>query len=301
MHSLDPESVEAAMSWFDTHLKGNGEFPEAPGLELNASPEGTLVATLEVDESRPLHSVRLDYARGCLHPLLKCWLTAEATRTGEGTWKAEIPLIDSAISLCLLPQAIYEEGSLLTGKMEELVPAREFPSTKATDTTSDTLCDGDSGPSGWIIQRGTDFTHSQSKDRLETGDVDGRRALVYRSENSPHSIRLVNRLFADAGRNKGNRKNLVFWAHDLSSVTLRTNWFLRQPAAVTHRAELEGGAGWVKHVVRLEDLAPVDEETDGPVSDTGAALENWNDVHLLDMAAETAPEGLPAIGWMGWE
>ncbi|MCA9413908.1 MAG: acetylxylan esterase, partial [Candidatus Omnitrophica bacterium] len=300
MHSLDPESVNAAMAWFDAHLKDVGEFPEAPVLEMGVDSKGVPVATLKVDESRPVESVRVDFARGPFHPLLKGWLSSPADRTAEGVWRVEIPVVDSAEPLSLIPQVIYEGDALLSGEVVNLVPAQEFPTARATQLTSDTLSDWDNGPSGWLLQRGTDFTHADNT-RLELGEVEGHQALVYRSESPAGSIRLVTRVFADSARNKGNKKSLVLWTHDIEGITLKTNWFLRQPGALTHKASAKVGKGWVKHVFPLSELIRIEEETDQSPEGSKETLENWNDVHSLELTAQTVPEGLPAIGWMGWE
>ncbi len=302
MHSLDPENVSAAMAWFDTHLKGDGAFPEAPKLVLSVKGDGVLVGIVKVDDSRPVKTVAVDLARGPFHPLLKCWIRYEASKNESGEWEVELPLVDSAQPISTIPQVIYEDGALLSGPFREVVPGKVVAGPRATALTSDTISDWDNGPPGWIIQTGTDFVPSpENSPHLGLKEIDGHPALVYDTENPPGNIRLITRLTADAARNKGNQRSLAIWTHDLGKITLKTNQFLRQPGAETHRCDFEAGEGWIKSVLPLDDFALIDEGSGNPPEGVDEHLQNWNDVHLFEIASETTPKGTPAIGWIGWE
>ena len=300
MHSLAPETVSAGMAWLDAHLKENVQFPKEPILSLESDTQGMLKAIIQVDESRPVVSVHIDYARGALPSLLKCWLSSDAVRGESGTWSVNLPLVEAAQPLSAIAQVVYEGPFMLSSKVTEAVPAILFPSVRGSEMVSDVISDWSQGPSGWFIQRGTDFIHADNpKAHLVLKELDGHPCLAYVSPEPVAEIHLASRLVADPGRAKGNKRRLEIWTHDLTQVTLRTDWFLRQPGAKVFQAEFECGTGWRQTVLALDQFRPYDEDRNQEIQD-GEPLAHWNDVHQINLVSQTSDQSNPAIGLIRW-
>lgn len=300
MHSLAPETVSAGMAWLDAHLKGNFQFPKEPVLSLEEDEKGLLRAAIQVDESRPVVSVHVDYTRGSLPALLKCWLSTDAVRDASSTWSVALPVVEAAQSLSAIAQVVYEGGYMVSSPVTEIVPAMIAPTVRGTELVSDVISDWSQGPSGWFIQRGTDFIHADNpKAELALKVVEGHPCLAYRSTEPVAEIHLATRLIADPARAKGNKRRLEIWTHDLAQVTLRTDWFLRQPGAKVYQARFECGAGWKQTVLALEQFGLYDEDRNQEIQD-GEPLAHWNDVHQINLIANTSDKGIPAIGRIRW-
>jgi len=300
MHSLAPTTVSTGMAWFDAHLKSDGRFPKEPVLSLEAHDQGLLKAVIQVDELWPVACVHVNYSRGSLPALLKCWLSTDAVREASGTWSAVLPFVESAQPMSTIAQAVYEGGFMLSSPVTEAIPAMLFPGVSGSEMVSDTISDWTQGPSGWFIQRGTDFIHADNPEaELVLKEVESHPCLAYVSPEPITEIHVATRLVADPARAKGNRRHLEIWTHDLSVVTLRTDWFLRQPGAKVYQVNFEGGAGWKQTVIALDQLRPYDEDKNEEIVD-GDPLAHWNDVHQLNLIARTADHGEPAVGLIRW-
>jgi dienelactone hydrolase len=308
MHSLDPETVTAAMAWFACHLHHENQttaqlpssFLKEPLLKVTQTEAGVPLAEIEVDPSQLIKSVRVDFSRGALPALLKCWLSTPATQKAEKLWTAELPVVEAAQPLAAYAQVTYENAGMLSSEVKELIPAVALKGSQGTVLASDILSDWKQGPSGWFIQRGTDFTHAEVPlASLESGTVNGHPALLYQAAEVPEEIHLATRLIADPARNKGNQQVMELWTHDLGAVKIRTNWFLRQPGARVHQATLEAASGWTKTVLSLQDFTAYDEDR-SQEEENGKPLENWNDVHQLNFIATPLKGGTPAMGLLQW-
>lgn len=290
-HSLDPDSVVAAMRWFDHHLKGEGGFPAEPTVEVEVDESGIPIARITIDESTRIESVQVQYSRGGLPPLIQCWLSANAVRESTGIWLAPVPVVDTAEALRVFAQATYKDWGQISSPVVELVPAIQFPEARDTILTSDVLSDWDNGPSGWFLLRGTDYPGDNPGPILEVKEVGGQVSLGYSDPNGGAGFHMVTRLPMDPARNRGNRKELEIWTHDVEKFTVRTNSFMQQPGNSSFEVDLKAGAGWVKSRISLGQMKEIEGDT---------LLSNWNGVRQLSILGEKVPEGIPAVGLVRW-
>jgi dienelactone hydrolase len=297
MHGLDPQTARAAMAWFDAHLKTKTAFPAEPQLSLAVGTDGRPTARVKVDASRPITAVRVDYARGGAHALLNCWLRADAQRNSDGSFTAALPVVDVMQPLEAIAQVTYAGDFTLSSAVATAVPGMDLPGARATAQTSDTLSAWGAGPEGWLIQRGVDFIHTERPAAaLENGTLDGHAALIYRTSETLGEVRLATRLPADAARNKGNRRQLEVWTHDLRNVRFQYNWFLRAPGSRELEAVSAGGPGWQRHLIRLDALKPSKDAA--PSSAEPPAT--WNELRQLAIVGEATAQGTPAVGLIRW-
>lgn len=313
MHTLEPDAVHAGMAWLDRHVRREGAFPAEPELELVVDEEdGVPIARVRADASRAIRSVRVDFSRGWHHPLLRCWLPAAAERIGEGRYAARLPIVDAQQELFAVAQVTYAGAErrgrrphtggdyTISSAVAWVRPAVDLRGVKATELTTDTLSGWGHGTGGWLTGAGVDFPPiAERAGRLVAGEVGGRAAVIFDTPEDPARVHMATRLPTDAARNKGNRRGLELWTHDLTDVRMRINHYLREPDAMQYQAEFAGGGGWCRTVLRLGDFLEFDEGRDAVVEDPASPF-SWNDVHQFSFHATGAAGGTPAIGLMRW-
>ena len=99
------------------------------------------------------------------------------------------------------------------------------------------------------------------------------------------------RALADAAREKGDARALEIWLHDAASARLNANATVRLPVDDTRGVDLQGGPGWVRHLVRPTQLT-------GPRD--GDALASWNGTYLLQLVLAPVADGQLAVGRLAW-
>lgn len=291
MHNLEPDSVAAAMAWFDTHLKDNGGFPAEPVVTIETADKGALVAIARIDESWSIESVCFDYARGCQHPLLHCWLRAPAQRVAPGRFEAALPIVDATQPLAVIAQVVYRDQGMLSSAVLDTLPVRDAPGTYGNVCMTDTISAWDHGPSGWYLDQGTDFSTGEAT--LCLTEVAGRQALAYMpDDHTGRTVDLSTRLPADAARTRGNARALEIWTHDLIGLDVYINYGLCAPGLAQYEASSQGGSGWQCARLELTDLHPMSADADEPP--------NWNETKQLRLTATAASDGTPAVGLVRW-
>lgn len=297
MHSLDPANVAAGMAWLETHLKGGRAFPAEPILHAEAMASGGVRVVVAADGA---NDVFVHYRRGASLPLVGCWLTTRAAFLQGDQWEAAVPIVQSLDPIALIAESRHgEERFSLSSKVLDLLPARDLEAARPNESQTDVLSQWGAPDGGWYVFRGTDFLHARTPDlRLVGGELDGRQAIVLRGEKARFNI--ATRVLADAGRTEGNDRALEIWTHDVATLRVRTNWFLRMPGAECNEAELQPGEGWRRSIVPLQALHPFDEDADAPDGTSDAGLESWNDVHQINFIGEATEQGEPGFGLLRW-
>lgn len=114
-HRFTSDNYAARVRWFDTHLKGNFEFPKmATSQLLLQTPDGIPRFKVQPDltTSHPLHSVSIyyGYARD---PRNRFWRSAEVVQEGNH-YIASCPVMDLGEPLFVFANLTYDTGSALS-------------------------------------------------------------------------------------------------------------------------------------------------------------------------------------------
>lgn len=282
MHSLDRSNVHAAMAWLKCILYNGDPPPPPPQVEIMAGGDGMVRVGITTAREPGADGVQVHFARGSLHPVLRCWLTREATRTGAARWEAEIPVAEE---LHVYASAHHREfGTVSSAIVGDTLGAR-----LATPPPTDILSDWGAPDGGWWLHHGVDFFCSlQAEGRLEQGIAGARECLLVKGVRPVASTRVL----TDPHRSRGETRSLEIWLHDVERLRLRTNWFLFAPGYTEHQAESASGRGW--HLLRVAPSDFTSTEADGQ------SLSDWNDVASLTLELEPLPGGTPAIGRLSW-
>ncbi len=298
MHSLAPEHARAAIAWIDAHLKGDGTFPTEPGIEFSAA-DGALTATVRADASKPITSVHVDYARGFSLPLLRGWVPADATGAGD-TWTAKLTTVDATRPLYAMAQVAYADGFTMTSPVREIIPAVEFPGLIGTLTPSPVISDWGADPREWYIRTSVDlFAVENVKAVLRSAEVDGKKAILYDSPENYSSLEVSTRMTADPTRENGGSRCLEIWTHDVNSLKVRMNHFLRKPGELQYEASATPGKGWQKTVLCPAQFQRFSEDRDG-VDPSLPGPTKWNELHQITLFGEREADGQVAIGLVRW-
>lgn len=291
-HSLAPETIEAALAWHDAHLKGDGQFPTEPRVELTVNEDGSVIARIQADESRPVTAVRVDYRRGDLPQVLGCWLQSPAQPVSPGHWQADIPLVNVTDELRVIAQVTYDDRFTISSAVAQAVPVKDFPTARATEKPSPILSDWGQSPKGWTLQRSADYYDpTMPGARLTRAILDGRPAMVVTGPQTYGQMVVTTHLTADPGREKGGERSLEIWTHDAAQLHVHTNAIMERAECKTHHRMIDPGEGWHKNIVRLDEFKGDDDVAD---------LKNWDGVYRLIFHAIATPGGATGIGQVRW-
>ena len=161
-----------------------------------------------------------------------------------------------------------------------------------TVLTSDTLRDWADDASGWVVVSETPPFEPDRLAQLGLRPLEGRTGLCCIGPSGPERFDAITRLMADPARNKGNRRSLLLWVHDVEKVTLRTGYQTSWRGGTVYVAESTGGPGWHRCVIPVDAFKP---------KAATESLRSWNEVPSLGIVGEPTAGGTAAVGLMAWE
>lgn len=108
------ESSFAGPHFFDVHLKGEGEFPKTPGIQVKLlNKDGIPRVTITPD--RPDEVVKVDlYYSVDPHALTRFWRTAPTTRNGDA-WEGQCPVTSLSLPLFVMANVHYPLNKSIVG------------------------------------------------------------------------------------------------------------------------------------------------------------------------------------------
>jgi dienelactone hydrolase len=138
-HRHVSESSYARTYFFDCLLKGEGEFPQTPVLEVNLKTDsGMPQATVRSDRPDEVVKVEVYYSVDP-HGITRFWRSAEVTRSGD-SWTAACPITSTELPLFVIANVHYPlDRKIVGGPGEGQPPATYLVSSWQLDFEADEL------------------------------------------------------------------------------------------------------------------------------------------------------------------
>jgi len=138
-HRHVSESSYARTYFFDCMLKGEGEFPQTPALEVNLKTDsGMPQATVRPDRPDEVVKVEVYYSVDP-HGITRFWRSAEVTRSGD-SWTAACPITSTELPLFVIANVHYPlDRKIVGGPGEGQPPATYLVSSWQLDFEADEL------------------------------------------------------------------------------------------------------------------------------------------------------------------
>ena len=122
-HQDTPPYEVATLLWFDQFLKGDFQFPQTPKVEMRLDAEEGPLASVVVDQSKPVVSVDFYYtqqgeddeSRRSISEVTSRFWHHVAAENRSGKWNATLPEVDGSKPLWVFANVMYELPSPVTG------------------------------------------------------------------------------------------------------------------------------------------------------------------------------------------